>query len=150
MKTIYALSGPSGAGKTYRRLNDPRLKDKPSVDIADVYDQQPNTTPDEAFSHVLNQVLYLIDYHQAVVVEAYFTPGNTQREYLDYYAGERGVEVVYVDVWAPLEVCKTRILKDASRDNFKRSQARIKLVETCHPKFPAQSSWSWEPEAVAS
>jgi hypothetical protein len=97
MKTIYALSGGSGIGKTFTRNTDPKLKDLPYLDIADIYNQCPGISAAMAWSLFEEALIPLLDEHSVVVLEAYFRPGSYQRRRLEYIAEANGFTVQYIE-----------------------------------------------------
>jgi hypothetical protein len=142
MKKIIALSGVSGVGKTYARTHDPDLKDLPQLDIMDIYRKYPGIVPERAFGGFLGEVQMLINKHDTIVLEAYFRPGSKQRMMLEWIAEGVNASVEYRELFAPLAVCRARVLadaKDMSKDNpgdpFWKdyTEVRLKLLELMAP-----------------
>ncbi|NIV30035.1 MAG: hypothetical protein GWN58_11200, partial [Anaerolineae bacterium] len=63
MKKAIILWGVSGTGKTHARLNDPKLKDLPYIDIADIYRAHPEFDWAEAHIAMRRQVAELLQEH---------------------------------------------------------------------------------------
>jgi len=128
MKTLYALSGPSGAGKTFRRLNDPKLKDLPSFDVADIYAENSDIDPQRAFTMLLEKIVPVLEKGDSFVVEAYFKEGSFQRKWIEHYSEYHGYNLVYIEFDTPLEVCMERVKKDYEdrkdlcKDNHERAR----------------------------
>ena len=81
MKRAIILSGVSGTGKTHGRLNDPALKDLPYVDVADFYREFPELDRASATAAVCRKARELLEAHDTVV-EGYYLPGSTTRNWL--------------------------------------------------------------------
>lgn len=112
-KRVIALSGVSGAGKTYRRTTDPALKDLPCVDIADIYAEFPGAPKAEIFAAAMFRLQDLICEHDAVVFEAALLPGSRQRPILESCLRNCGAELEYLVVpTPPRAVLLGRILND--------------------------------------
>jgi predicted kinase len=116
MKTVYALSGRSGAGKTFRRRTDPDLKDLFCIDIADIYQEHPEADPHSAFSMMLEAMAETFEQGETFVVEARFRKDNYQRQWLDHFAEYYGYTVVYIEIDTPIDVCIERVKEDYVRD----------------------------------
>jgi hypothetical protein len=111
MPKFICLSGLSGVGKSFRRTTDPKLKDLPYVDVADIYRSNPGIQAKDAFSMLINEAFgYITDGAETVVLEAYFKPASFQRRTLEYYAEGSEVQVEYIDLVETAEICKVRIL----------------------------------------
>lgn len=116
MKTIIALSGISGAGKTHRRNTDPRLKNLPYVDIADVYAEFEGVNPGFAFGEALRRVDGLLQIHEAVIFEAAFMKGSRQRDTLYCFCRDRQFKLEYIEIKPPeKKILLQRILVDFDR-----------------------------------
>ncbi len=120
MARIIALCGISGVGKTYLRSTDPRLKDFPHIDIADIYEEEPEGSSNrQIFALMLDRVENMIEQGEDVIVlEAYFRRGSYQRQWLEFLADRWDARVEYIELEAPLEVCIQRI--KAQLEAFKK------------------------------
>jgi hypothetical protein len=140
MPTIYALSGVSGVGKTYTRTHDPKLKDLPCLDIADMYVLSPGASPQEAHTMFAARYIEMMaggDF----VLEAYFRRGSTQRMWLEYHAECCDYTVEYIELSAPVEVCRQRVQEQFERDmqehpeleeqHIRYRDARLFLLGVC-------------------
>jgi predicted kinase len=139
-KTIHALSGVSGAGKTHHRKNDEHLKTLPYLDIADIYAEfnrdHAECTPDTALMIFIDRAQKLLADHDEIVLEAYFRKGSKQRRWLEHYF--YGIaEIKYIVLVAPYEICKERIIADMKADKSKRAygEARLKLLDLTFENF---------------
>ena len=112
MPTIYCLAGVSGAGKTYTRTHDPKLKDLPCLDVADCYEKQPGIGPHEAWFLLENELVELLDSRQDLVVEAWFKHGGFQRARIELLAAANGYLVEWIELEADREICKQRVEQD--------------------------------------
>lgn len=139
VKTIYALSGGSGIGKTFTRTTDPKLKDLPYLDIADIYSTCPGVTAAVAWSLFEEELIPLLEEQPAIVLEAYFRPGSFQRKRLEYIAEANGFSVQYIEPEADkqtrIERVKAQFAQDAAqepqREGWHRRylDARLFLIE---------------------
>jgi hypothetical protein len=116
VKTIYALSGGSGIGKTYTRTTDPMLKLLPYLDIADIYNTCPNVTAAMAWSLFEEELIPLLEEQPAIVLEAYFRPGSYQRKRLEYIAEVNGFSVQYIEPEADKQIRIERVKAQYERD----------------------------------
>lgn len=133
MKKIIALSGISGVGKTYRRTHDPKLVDLPYLDIADIYAQTPGISMPQALLDLVQTAGKLLEEHDTIILEAYFKPRSGQRRGLEWYFSDCGIEIEYIELEAPISVCRERILAQADeRDDeqwHRYIEARLRLLD---------------------
>ena len=133
MKRAIILSGVSGTGKTYARLNAPELKDLPHLDIADVYREFEEFDWYEAFWALAKRVREALEAHDTVVIEGYFLPGSTTRRWLlaDLQVAGAKADIRYF--WAPFEVCQERIRAQWERGEIgdQECRRRIELLKEC-------------------
>lgn len=111
MKKVIALSGISGAGKTYHRTQDPVLKELPCIDIADIYAENPGIEPGQAFGVLINKTIEMMETNDTVVLEAWFRRESSQRWHLGYFAHYNGWEVEYIEFNTDEATCIARIEK---------------------------------------
>jgi predicted kinase len=111
MKTIYALSGYPGSGKSTLRATDPRLKDLPFVDVADIYAEFDPIGSQDAFSQLLIQASEALKDSDAVVLEATFPRGHWQRTLLEGWAKMKKAKLEYIELAVDPRECYARVLK---------------------------------------
>jgi len=133
MKRAIVLSGVSGTGKTYARLNDPELKDLPYVDIADFYKE--NADVHWAVAHALlkRKVAELLLEHDTVVVEGYFLPGTPSRNGLARALKVAGARADFRFYWAPFETCLERIRDQWEQGKITAAdcEVRVEMLTSC-------------------
>ncbi len=112
MPIIYALAGVSGAGKTYTRTHDPKLKDLPCLDVAECYQRQPGIGPHEAWFLLENELVEMLDAGNDLVVEAWFRRDGFQRARIGLLAEANGYQVEWIELEADREICKQRVEED--------------------------------------
>jgi adenylate kinase family enzyme len=139
MKRAIILSGVSGTGKTHARLNAPELKNLPHLDIADVYREFPEFDWYEAFWALAKQVREALEEHDTVVIEGYFLPGSTTRQWLLADLQVAGAKAKTRWFWAPFEVCQARIVAQFERGEITAPEyrRRIELLERCWKPQPS-------------
>ena len=109
MKRAIVLCGVSGTGKTHARLNDPALKNLPYADVADFYREFPELDWASATAAVCRKARELLEEHDTIVIEGYYLPGSTTRNWLLNDMQVAGAVVEIREFWAPLETCIERI-----------------------------------------
>lgn len=121
------MTGYPGAGKTHYRLNNDELKDLPCIDIADIYQSRPGTTPREAIALFLQGLMDLSDSHREFVGEIVGT--DRQMEQVRFYL-EDWMEIEVVNISTPKDICMERV-KDALRrePDSPYQQARLYILE---------------------
>jgi hypothetical protein len=136
---LRTLSGVSGTGKTYARLNDPKLKELPHLDIADVYREFPEFGWFEALHALLKRARKAFGKHDTVVIEGYFLRGSTSRTILVNDLRVANVRWQIHEYWAPLEVCQNRIVAQWERGEITAPEyrRRIELLERCWRPQPS-------------
>jgi hypothetical protein len=140
MKRAIVLSGVSGTGKTYARLNEPELKELLHLDIADAYREFPELGWFEALHALLKRARKAFEKHDTVVIEGYFLRGSTSRTILVNDLRVANVRWQIREHWASFEVCQARIVAQfewgkISAEEYRR---RIELLKRC---------WSPQPSA---
>ena len=131
MKKLICLSGISGVGKTYRRTTDPKLKDLPYVDIADIYCDNPGIDAGQAFVMMYNEAMMLLEEHDTVVLEAWFRSGSRQRQFIEHYAPDN-YEVQYIELDAPVEVCVQRIVEQYETEKNAADPVSLERLSRYH------------------
>lgn len=128
-KKLIVLAGVSGVGKTYTRTHDPRLKDLPCVDMADVYRDHPLRVWPETYYIFEARLDKTFIGHDTVVAEGYFLPGSTTRNWLANKMRRLGIEMEFIDLHAALSTCEERIA--ASGENV---EPRLQMLKRVWPK----------------
>jgi predicted kinase len=138
MKKAIVLTGISGTGKTYARLNDPALRDLPCVDIADVYREFPEFGWLDALHVLLKRVRLLLQKHDAIVIEGYFLPRSTSRTILVKDLKVAGAQVEIHEFWSPFEVCQGRISAqwEVGEISAAECRTRIEMLKRCWTPAP--------------
>jgi len=122
MKTIYALSGPPGAGKTTLRQTDEHLKDLPCIDVASIYQEFDGITPKVAFAELLRRVEVVLEQENTVIVEAMLPPNHWQRDWLSYIAEMNETTLEYIDLHdVSYDECRRRVKANYADDASKAS-----------------------------
>jgi predicted kinase len=138
MKQIIALCGISGVGKTHRRTTDPKLKDLPFADVANVYREYPEIQSRLAFQIFLDNIEALMEAgNEQIVVEASFS--QRQRDWLGYIAEKHDYEVEYIELEAPVEECIRRV--KAQFESFKSEKHSREELETMERYTGARLRW---------
>ena len=135
---LYALAGPPGAGKTYFKDHDDRLKKLPFFDVADVYADFPGMGSQDAFAELLNRITEFAAVDNAgqdIVVEALLREDSPyQRPWLGYVGEANGYEIEYIEFDTPLEVCLQRVEADWQKskqtlNDRARYEARKRIIQ---------------------
>jgi len=141
LKTIIALCGAPGSGKSTYRTTNPETKDLPYLDVADIYAEYGNIRSEDAYAELLARLLKLLADHDKVVIEASHPKNHWQRTWLTYLAEMNGANVDFREFNAPAEECLRRVkaqykdaVKNAKTDKDYRTvnqyyQARIEMLE---------------------
>ena len=139
MPTIYCLAGVSGAGKSYTRTHDAKLKDLPCLDVAACYERQPGIGPHEAWYLLENELVERLDVGKDLVIEAWFKRGGFQRARVELLAEANGYAVEWIELEADREICKQRVEQDFQNQLAEhpeqveslldRRNARLRLLE---------------------
>jgi predicted kinase len=138
MKKAIVLTGISGTGKTYARLNDPALRDLPCVDIADVYREFPEFGWLDALHALLKRVRLLLQKHDTIVIEGYFLPRSTSRTILGEDLKVAGAQVEIHEFWSAFEVCQGWISAqwEAGEISAAECRTRIEMLKRCWMPAP--------------
>lgn len=110
MKTIIALSGLPGSGKTTFKNSDPLLKTLPFVDVADVYAEFNPISARDAFAELLNQTSEHLKGSDIVVIEASLARNTWQREVLANFCKMKHVSLKYKEFFVDAKTCYQRVL----------------------------------------
>ena len=110
MKTIIALSGLPGSGKTTYKHSDPLLKGLPFVDVAEIYAELNPIDSADAFAELLRQASESLETNDTVVIEATLARGSWQRPLLEGFCKMRRFELSYIDFDVDPEVCYDRVM----------------------------------------
>jgi predicted kinase len=111
MKTIIAVAGLPGSGKTTRKNSDPILKGLPFIDVADVYAELPGISSQDAFGELLRQVSETLETSDAVVIEASLAHGHWQRSLLEGFCQVKKIKLEYIELVVDPKVCLERVMR---------------------------------------
>jgi predicted kinase len=140
-KRLIVLSGLSGSGKTYARVNTPELKDIPYMDMAEIYLQNPDQSWGAALNLAFSGLEKFFYDHDTLILEGYFLKGSASRQWVEWMCTRNGWEVEYHEFMATYKECRERILaqeqrslaaakSDDEREKVKRfTEARLRLLE---------------------
>lgn len=103
---LYLLTGYPGAGKTYYREHNDKLKDLKCVDVADIYQRRPGITPHEVRMQFIMDLFDVADTEKEFVGEIVGT--GKQLETIQYYCQDV-IDIEIIHVSTPKALCIKRV-----------------------------------------
>ena len=124
---LYLLIGYPGSGKTHYRKNSKELKDLPCVDIAEIYQERPGTTPREARLLFIYKILDILDVAKELVGEIVGT--DAQLEAIKFYL-EDIIDIEIIHISTPKTTCVERVKEALKKEpDSPYQQARMYILE---------------------